>query len=148
MKTTKASISAIIIGIILCSISFSSCKSRNSQESADDLNYQTSTETTEKPKAKKPKAYLPISSVPVETAGAGFRYADVYVNLESEHSSDVYVDVNIYSGGKKVGSAFVTIEKGELQGYESSRLEGFYGVFEDRIPSTVTLKINKVTEGY
>lgn len=147
MKTTKATVLGII-GFVLFSISINSCKSRNDQESANDLNYQPTPETVEKPKAKKPKAYLPLSIVPVETAGAGFRYADVYVNLESEHSSDVYVDVNIYAGGKKVGSAYVTIEKGELQGFESSRLDGFYGVMEDRIPSTVTLKINKVTEGY
>lgn len=147
MKLSKATVSAIL-GIAICSISVNSCKSRNSQEAEDNLNYQPATETIETPRAKKPKAYLPLSTVPVETAGAGFRYADVYVCLETEHSSDVYVDVNVYAGGKKVGSAFITIEKGEIQGFASPRLDGFYGVFEDRIPSTVTLKINKVTEGY
>ena len=143
----------LIIGFAICTFVITSCKPENKTENVNSEStitetvQQPKTETVQQPKTEpKPKVYLPNERVPVLRAGAGFLGTIARVRLESKHSKDVNVGIAIYAGEEKVGFTLVTIKKGELEGEEQTRLDGFMGWFEDRIPSTVTLKITSVKE--
>lgn len=140
----------LLIGFAICTSAIISCNSKKNTEEANtatEVYENTQSETASKSKSK-PKAYLPNETVSVLQAGAGFRGAIVRARLESEHSRNFTVHIAIYARGEKVGQTWVTIPKGELEGEEETRLDGFMGWFEDRIPSTVKLKIISVSEGY
>lgn len=92
------------------------------------------------------EVYLERETVIVKTAGAGFRYAEACVCVNYRQTKGVNARVKAYAYGEVVGSAIVTIEAGKLQGSQSFRLDGFMGMFEERIPPTVTLEITSVTK--
>lgn len=143
-------IKILLIGFAIFTFAFTSCNSKKDTEEVNTTtevyeNAQSKTESKPIPKSK-PKVYLPNETVPVLQAPAGFRGAIVRARLESEHSRRVTVHIAIYARGEKVGQTWVTIPKGELEGEEQTRLDGFMGWFEDRIPSTVELKITSVSE--
>ena len=92
------------------------------------------------------EVYLEREIVRVKTAGAGFRYAEACVCVNYRQTKGVNALVNAYAYGEVVGQAIVTIEAGKLQGSQSFRLDGFMGMFEERIPPTVTLEITSVTK--
>lgn len=139
MKKNKA----LIMGFAICTFVITSCKL---EEKTENTNPETTvTEDVQPQKTESnPNAYLPSETAPVLRAGAGFLGTIARVRLESKHSKDVNVGIAIYAGREKVGYTLVTIKKGELEGEEQTRLDGFMGWFEDRIPSTVTLKITSV----
>lgn len=142
MKDVKV----LLVGFTICIFTFTAC---NSGKKTEEVDSTTEVAVDIQPEIKsQPKAYLPNKTVPVLKAGAGFRGAIVCARLEAEHTKDVKVSVAVYAGREKVGQTWVTIPKGELEGEEETRLDGFMGWFEDRIPSTVKLKITSVSEGY
>ena len=95
-----------------------------------------------------PNVYLPNENAPVLTAGAGFRGTIVRLRLEYAHTKRISAGVAIYAGNQKVGYTIVTIKKGELEGEQETRLDGFMGLPEHKIPSYVNLRITSVSEGY
>ena len=156
----KTFIRTLLAGIGTCSIVISlfivaSCKSEERADKANTTSKElinTISETEEfvysqsEIEESEPNVYLPSEIAPVMRAGAGFLGTVVSARLESVHSKDVSVGIDIYAGSEKVGYTIVTIKKGELEGEEETRLDGFMGWFEDRIPSTVNLEITSVRE--
>ena len=129
--------------LAMCTFLITSC---NQEKRTEEVNSTNEVSVNIQPETKsKPEVYLPYETVPVLTAGAGFRGAIVRARLDREHTKKVSVGIAIYARGEKVGQTWVTIPKGELEGEEETRLDGFMGWFEDRIPSTVTLEINSVS---
>lgn len=139
----------LLIGLAICTFAITSCNSEKGTKETEEANTTNEINLNIQPKTKsKPKAYLPNETVPVLTAGAGFRGVIACARLESAHTRNVTVSIAAYAGREKVGQTWITIRKGELEGEEQVRLDGFAGWFEDRIPSTVKLKITSVSEGY
>lgn len=161
MKTYKI----LLIGLIISSYVLTSCRSEQRVDGAnptleESVDIQSQAEESEDIESKveefvnlepeieesEPIVYLPSKIVPVMRAGAGFLGTIVSVRLEEVYSKDVSVGVAIYDGSEKVGYTIVTINKGELEGEEQTRLDAFADRFEDRIPSAVTLEITSVRE--
>lgn len=142
-------IKPFLIGYAICIFVITSCDFKKDTEEVNTItevyeNIQPKAESKPKQKSN-PKAYLPNETVPVLQAGAGFRGTIVRARLEEEHSKNVRIGIAIYARGEKVGQTWVTIPKGELEGEEETRIDGFMGWFEDRIPPTVNLKITSVS---
>lgn len=144
MKEVKT-IALSIIGIAACAFIISSCVSGENKEKVEESNSQPSAEVVKKTQTKrKPKVSLQNEVVRVQKTGAGACRAEACVYLDSQQTNNVKVVVRAHSDGKQVGLTTITIEAGNLQGCETFRLDGFYGMFEDRIPSMVTLSCSQV----
>ena len=135
----------MFITLVATSLVSSSCGNSNRKEKEEPINETTEMSSSPKQQTnRKPTITLDYNTASVQTAGAGFRYAEAYISIDYIQERNVSALVTAYANGKKVGSTLITIEAGESSSYSSFRLDGFYGMFEDRIPSTVTLKITSV----
>ena len=140
-----------LLSILLVTISviFTSCSNSHRREKEEQIyeateNSNSSYSSPKQQANKKPKIMLDSSTAYVQTAGAGFRYADAFISIDYAYNRSVSAMVTAHANGKQVGMAMITIDAGNTSGYASIKLDGFYGVFEDRIPSTVTLKCRQI----
>lgn len=132
----------ILFAIIIASaLSVNSCTTQSEKEE----NSENSTVVTEIEETKsKPEPYLVNNTVYIETTGAGFKVAEACVRLKSRCDKKVNVGVAAYARGKRVGDSYITIDKGDISGCDNIRLHGFAGWFEEKIPSTVSIKITSI----
>ena len=136
----------ILITTTLLLISYWISHAKTTESLEETENYSTSNNSNNNytPKTKiKPKFYLENATAYVETAGAGFRMTEACVYVDTKLKRDIGVWVRAYANGEKVGETLIYIEKGETQGCERFRLDGFMGWFEEDIPYTVTLVLKE-----
>lgn len=148
MKKNIYKIFSVII-LITTTLLITSCWNSNSKttESLEETeNYSTSNNSNNNytPETKiKPKFYLENTTAYIETAGAGFRMTEACVYVDTKLKSSIAVTVKAFANGEKVGETWIHIKKGETQGCQRFRLDGFMGWFEEDIPYTVTLVLEE-----
>ena len=148
MKTNIYKIFSVIL-LFTATLLMASCwnsKSKSTEDFEETEQYTPSNSSNNnydtKPKVK-PKFYLENNVAYVETAGAGFRYTDACVYVDTKLKSSIAVTVKAFANGEKVGETWIHIEEGETQGCDRFRLDGFMGWFEEDIPYTVTLVLEQ-----
>lgn len=145
MKTITA-ITLIISSIVITSCFNSNSNNRETEEQMNETtkSINSSYSSPKQQTNKKPKISLNSNTAYIQIAGAGFRYAEAYISIDYAQNRSVSAWVTAHALGKEVGAAMITIEAGDTSGYASIKLDGLAGVFEDRIPSTVTLKCRPI----